>query len=185
MHIQRIVRTGVIAAVYVALCLLLAPLSFGVVQVRFAEALTLLPVFCPEAVIGVSLGCFLANFFASSPLDMVVGTAATLLAALATRALRNVRVKGLPLLAALPPVLFNALIVGAELTFLAYPTAAAAGGVPAAVWLANMGSVGAGQLVSCCGLGLLLVWAVGRQPALQKALGAPARQAPPRGRRVQ
>ena len=60
MSVQKMVRAAVIAAVYVALCLVLAPLSFGPVQIRFAEALTLLPVLCPEAVLGVTLGCFLS-----------------------------------------------------------------------------------------------------------------------------
>lgn len=163
MKIKRLTRAAVIAALYVALCLALAPLSFGTVQIRFAEALTLLPILCPEAILGVTVGCFLSNMIASSPVDMVVGTLATLLAALATYALRNVRVKGLPVASCLPPVLLNALIVGAELTLLYYPK-----GSPAAIWLMNMASVGIGQVVSCMVVGLLLVWMIEKQPALRK-----------------
>ena len=170
MSIQKMVRAAAIAAVYVALCLVLAPLSFGPVQVRFAEALTLLPVLCPEAVVGVTVGCLLANMLASAPVDMVVGTLATLAAALLTRRLRGVRWKRLPgvlselpLAASLPPVLINAVAVGTELTFLYFPRPAAP-----ALYLFNMASVGAGQLISCCGLGLLLVWAIQKSPALQK-----------------
>ena len=163
MNIRKIVRAGLIAAVYVALCLALAPLSYGPVQVRVSEALTLLPVLCPEAVIGVTLGCLIANLFTGMWLDVVVGTTATLLAALATRRLRNVRFKGLPVAASLPPVLFNAVLVGAELTLLYLPA-----GSPFAAYAINMASVGAGQLVSCCGLGLLLVWAIERNPALNR-----------------
>lgn len=172
---QTIARAAVIAAVYVALCLVFAPFSFGPVQVRLAEALTLLPILCPEAVLGVTVGCFLSNLIASAPIDMVVGTAATLLAALATRKLRHMRWHprrravgaaqnpGLPLAASLPPVLFNAVIVGAELTLLYFPAGAGIG-----IYLMNMLSVGVGQLVSCCGLGLLLIWSIERKPALRK-----------------
>lgn len=163
MPVRKLVRAAVIAAVYVALCLVLAPLSFGPVQIRLAEALTLLPVLCPEAVLGVALGCFLSNMIASAPVDMVVGTAATLAAALLTRKLRGARVKGLPLWASLPPVLINAVVVGIELTLLYFPPAS-----PAGVYALNMLSVGAGQLVSCCVLGLLLVWGIERSPALRR-----------------
>lgn len=165
MSIKKLVRAAVIAAVYVALCLVLAPLSFGPVQIRFAEALTLLPVLFPEAVLGVTLGCFLSNMLASAPVDMVVGTAATLCAALLTRKLRNHCIKGLPIWASLPPVLINAVVVGAELTILYFSPAS-----PAGVYLFNMLSVGAGQVVSCCGLGLLLVWAIRRNKGLRRLL---------------
>ncbi len=165
MSVKRMVRAAVIAAVYVALCLVLAPLSFGPVQIRFAEALTLLPVLFPEAVVGVTLGCFLANLLASAPVDMVVGTVATLCAALLTRRLRHVCVKGLPVWASLPPVLINAVVVGAELTILYFSP-----GSPVGVYLFNMLSVGAGQVVSCCGLGLLLVWAIRRSASLRRLL---------------
>ncbi len=165
MPVKRLVRAAVIAAVYVTLCLVLAPLSFGPVQIRFAEALTLLPVLFPEAVIGVTLGCFLSNLIASAPVDMVVGTAATLAAALLTRRLRHLRFKGLPLAASLPPVLLNAVVVGAELTILYFSPAS-----PLGIYLVNMLSVGAGQLVSCCVLGLLLVFAIEKSPALRRVL---------------
>lgn len=158
---KQLARGAIIAALYLALTLVFAPISFGVVQVRLAEALTLLVVLCPEAVAGVVVGCFLANMAASAPLDMVVGTLATLLAALASRALRGVRWKGLAIPAALPPVVFNAVIVGAELTALYAPQWLAP------VFLANMLSVGAGQLVSC-GVGVLLVWVVEKNPTLDR-----------------
>ncbi|MDL2294245.1 QueT transporter family protein [Ruminococcaceae bacterium OttesenSCG-928-D13] len=169
---RQLVRAALIAALYAALCLALAPLSYGPVQVRLAEALTLLPVLCAEAVPGVAIGCFFANLLGGAPIDMLVGTGATLAAALLSRRLREVRWprstrgghKGLPIAAALPPVLLNALIVGAELTLLYFPA-----GSPAAVWLANMASVGAGQLISC-GLGVALVWLVERQPTLHRLL---------------
>lgn len=163
MKVQKLVRAALIAAVYVTLCLVLQPISYGPVQVRVAEALTLLPLLCPEAVVGVTLGCFIANLFSGVPLDVIVGTLATLLAALATRKLRKVRLRNLPLLAAAPPVLFNALMVGAELTFLYFPAGSGVG-----IWLYNMLTVGVGQLVSCYLLGVPLVWFIERTPALHR-----------------
>lgn len=102
-----------IAAVYTVLCLVLQPFSYGAVQVRVAEAFCLLPVFGAEYIVGVTLGCLLANLLGSTMVDVVFGTAATLIACLATYALRNVRWKGLAIPASFPPVIANALIVGA------------------------------------------------------------------------
>ena len=157
---RKIALAALIAAVYAVLCLALAPFSYGPVQVRIAEALTLLPVLCAEAVPGVAVGCLLANLFTGSVWDMVIGTAATLAAALCTRALRNIRVRNLPALSALPPVLFNALAIGAMLTWLYYSAHS-----PVGVWLFNMLTVGAGQLVSCAA-GLVMVYAIEKNPAL-------------------
>lgn len=161
--VVRLVRTALIAAIYVALSLIFAPASSSPVQVRISEALTLLPILCPEAIAGVAVGCFLTNMLLSAPIDMVVGTAATLLAALATRRLRHLRWHGLPLAACLPPVLFNAVIVGVELTLLYFPA-----GSGAAIYLMNMLTVGIGQVISCCILGILLVWSIEKTPALKK-----------------
>lgn len=159
--VRKMTRAAIIAAVYVALCLALPMLSYGPVQVRFSEALTLLPVLCPEAVIGLTVGCFIANLFGGMPADMIFGTLATLLASLVTYVLRAKRTKkGLAIVPALPPVLFNAVIVGAELSWLFLPA-----GAPAVAWLANMLSVGIGQLVSC-GLGVVLVWAIEKNPVV-------------------
>lgn len=164
MRVQKLVRAAVIAAVYATLCLVLQPISYGAVQLRVAEALTLLPVFCPEAVAGVTLGCLIANLLGGSVPDMVFGTLATGLAALCTRALRGVRVKKLPLASAAPPVVFNAVVLGIMFTVMA------GGGVE--MLLFNMATVGAGQLLSCCLLGLPLVWLVERTPALHRLFSA-------------
>lgn len=156
--LKRMVFASVIAATYTALSLVLAPISFGQVQLRAAEALTVLPLFSPCAVWGVTLGCFLTNVVGLATganvaglVDVFVGTAATLAAALLTRALRGVRWKGLPVLATLPPVLVNAIAVGAELYLVLAP------GSGVLVLLGFMGSVGLGQLGACTVLGLLLV----------------------------
>lgn len=165
--VQRLVRCAVIAAVYVVLCLVLAPFSYGVIQVRIAEALCLLPVFGAEYIIGVTLGCFLANLFGSTIIDVVFGTIATLLACLVTYRLRNVRIKGLAIPASLPPVLFNAVIVGIEITIFFTDYTA----MSAPVWLlclTNGITVGIGELISCTILGVALVKLIESNTALKQ-----------------
>lgn len=162
--VARLVRCAVIAAVYVVLCLALAPFSYGAVQVRIAEALCLLPVFGAEYIVGVTLGCFLANLLGSTVIDVVFGTLATLLACLVTYKLRNVRVKGLAIPASLPPVVFNMLIVGAfEITFFfsdAAPTVALAA--------FNAVAVGIGEIISCTIVGVALVKLVESNEGLKR-----------------
>ena len=97
--VRKLARCAVVAALYVALCLGLAPFSYGAVQVRVAEALCLLPLFGPEYILGVTLGCALANLLGSTMIDVVFGTLATFLACLCTYAVRHARVGGL----AIPP----------------------------------------------------------------------------------
>ena len=93
---RRMAAAAVLAAAYCAVSLALAPLSFGAVQMRVSEAFTLLPVFSPAAIWGVTLGCALSNALGSSMglIDVVFGTSATLIAALMSYALRNMRIHG-------------------------------------------------------------------------------------------
>lgn len=116
-----------IAALYTASTLLLAPLSYGPLQLRVAEALTLLPVLTPTAPIGLTVGCIIANAIGVATgsnscgvADILFGSLATLLAAFVTRWLRNITIgkAKLPILAALAPPIFNGLIVGAELALI-------------------------------------------------------------------
>ena len=162
--VARLVRCAVIAAVYVVLCLALAPFSYGAVQVRIAEALCLLPVFGAEYIVGVTLGCFLANLLGSTVIDVVFGTLATLLACLVTYKLRNVRIKGLAIPASLPPVVFNMIIVGAfEITFFF------SDGAPTAALAAfNAVTVGIGEIISCTVLGVALVKLIESNDSLHK-----------------
>lgn len=162
MKLRPLVRAAVIAALYVTLCLAFAPISYGALQIRVSEAFALLPVLCPEAVLGVTLGCFLANMIASNPVDMVVGTSATLLAALATRKLRNVRWRKLAILPSLPPVVFNALIIGALITY--FETSFSGFFWP--VFGFNAATVGLGQLISCSVLGVALVRFIESKPGV-------------------
>ena len=166
MSVKRLVRCAVIAALYVVLCLVLQPFSYGAVQVRVAEAFCLLPVFGTEYIIGVTLGCFLANLLGSTVIDVIFGTLATLLACVVTYKLRDVRFKGLALAASLPPVLFNAVIIGIEIAVL-FPDPSSS----APLWVAcvsNGISVGIGELISCTVLGVLLVKIIETNAALRK-----------------
>ena len=105
---RRLVVAAVIAALYAALTLLPYSLSYGPIQFRFAEALTVLPFLLPEAVPGLFIGCLVANLFSPYGLpDIVFGSLATLLAALVTVRCRK------SWLAPLPPVIFTGLIIGA------------------------------------------------------------------------
>ena len=164
LSVHSLVRCAVIAAVYVVVCLVLAPFSYGAIQVRVAEALCLLPVFGAEYIVGVTLGCFLANLLGSTVIDVVFGTLATLLACLLTYKLRDIRVKGLAIPASLPPVVFNMIIVGAfEITFFfsdGAPTAALA--------VFNAVTVGIGELISCTILGVALVKLIESNAGLNK-----------------
>lgn len=158
-----------IAAIYATISLALAPISFGAVQFRISEAMTMLPVFDPITILGVTLGCLVTNLVGFMTganilgwLDIIFGTAATLIAAVLTWLLRDIRFKGLPVLAAIPPVLTNAVIIGLELCYLI------AGEFNWPVFLANAVSVGAGQVVSCFVLGLPLVWCLQRNGLYKK-----------------
>lgn len=136
---------AIIAALYAALTLGFQAISYGAVQFRVSEAMTLLPVLFPEAVPGLAVGCLISNLFnpmGATIYDVVFGTLATLLAALLTH-----RIKGSIWLRALPPVLCNAVIIGLVLTY-AY-------GIDL-LWM-NMLTVGIGQAVVCYGLGVPLV----------------------------
>ncbi|MDD3429221.1 MAG: QueT transporter family protein [Oscillospiraceae bacterium] len=162
MTAKKMVRAAMIAVVYTVISLVFAPLAYGAIQVRFSEALTLLPIFTPDAILGVTLGCFLTNMIGSSPIDMVFGTLATLLAALCTYKARNLRIKGLPLAAAVPPILINAVIVGAEITYFFMPEQASL-----SLLLFNMATVGLGQIISCGVIGVALTKVIEKVPALR------------------
>ena len=110
--------SAMVAAAYAALTIALAPISYGAVQFRVSEALTILPFFIPGTVWGLYVGCILANLFTGNVFDIVFGSLATLLAGLLTaRFGRGGNTVKNRLLACLMPVLFNAVIVGAVITW--------------------------------------------------------------------
>ncbi len=148
-----LVQSALIAAVYAALTYVSSAmgLAYGNVQFRLSEALTILPVFTPAAIPGLAVGCLISNL--GSPYmiaDMIFGTLATLLAAVCTRLLRKVCIKGVPFLSPLPPVIFNGLIVGLEISYF-MPD-----GFEFVAFLTFAASVAAGELVVCYLLGLPL-----------------------------
>lgn len=147
---------AMIAAVYAVVTLLLQPISFGALQLRASEALTLLPVLFPEAVGGLALGCAISNLIGVATganicgiADVFFGTAATLGAAILSRVLREYTWHGLPILSALMPVVFNGVIIGAELSIVL--------GLP--FWLCVL-EVAGGEALAVFALGLPLTKAL-------------------------
>lgn len=144
---------AIIAAVYAVLTLILPIPAFTGIQVRLSEALTVLPFLFPATAPGLVIGCFIANLFSPYSLDVIFGTAATLIACILTRHMPN------RYLAPLPPVLCNAVIVGAECAW--YQV----GGFGPAFWPAyafNAFTVGFGELLACYILGSVLLAALPR-----------------------
>lgn len=149
--INFIVTGALIAAAYAGLTFLsnVFSLAYGPIQFRVSEVLTLLPIFTPAAIPGVTVGCFIANIASFNAVDMIFGTAATLIAALLTYAFRSIKFKGLPLLAMLPPVIVNAVVIGLELAFFYLP-----GGYSFWGFVISGVQVGAGELAVCYALGI-------------------------------
>lgn len=119
---QRIVRTAIIAALYAVITLALAPISYGSVQFRISEIMVLLAFFDPFYIGGLTLGCFIANILGPNGLpDVIFGTIATFISVYAismTSKYVNNNNKAL-FIASLWPTIFNGLIVGAELSYIA------------------------------------------------------------------
>ena len=151
---RRLALAGLIAALYAAATLILPIPQYMGVQFRVAEALTVLPFLFPEAIPGLAVGCFLANLLGSPiMLDWIFGTLATLLAALWTRRMPNLY------LAALPPVVCNAAIVGAEIAW--FTVQSGEGTFWPAYGLSAL-TVGLGELAACYLLGVPLAKMLGK-----------------------
>jgi len=139
----KLTQSAAIAALYVVLTVIFAPISFGEMQVRISEALTILPLFTPAAIPGLFVGCLLGNLLGGAiPLDVIFGSVATLIGAVGGYLLRKNR-----WLVPLPTVLANAVIVPFVLRY-GY-------GVELPVLL-MAAYVAVGEIVSCYGLGELL-----------------------------
>lgn len=148
-------RGAAVAAVYAALCAVLHPISYGPVQFRVAEAMTVLPFVMPEAVPGLVIGCAIANMFGGyGVIDILLGSLATLIAASATRRAPN------RLMAAAAPVASNGVIVGAYLAHLSDMSLAA-----------SICYVALGEAGVCFGLGIPLLRAAERSGALRRRTG--------------
>ncbi|MBQ7334276.1 MAG: QueT transporter family protein [Clostridia bacterium] len=145
-RVRFITYSAIIAALYVILTGLSAVLHLasGPIQIRLAEALTVLPVFTPTAIPGLFLGCVLANFLTGSLIwDVVFGSFATLIGAIGTYFLR----KKSKYLAALPPIVSNMLIVPAVLQYVY--------GEEQVYWILML-TVGVGEILSAGVCGLIL-----------------------------
>ena len=164
----QMVLAAMVAAVYTVLTVFLPIPQYGEVQFRVAECMTLLPFLFPWAAPGLVVGCFLANLLGSPfVLDWVFGTLATAIACFLTARAPN------KWLAALPPVICNAVIVGAEIA------GSATGGFNGAFWAAfgpSALSGGAGELAVCLLLGVPLLAVLPKVKALRGVM-APSRLA--------
>ena len=137
-------QAAMIAAIYVVLTVVGASLAFGEVQIRFAEALTILPVFTPAAIPGLFVGCLIGNTLGGAILpDIIFGSLATLIGAFGTYLLRDKN----KWLAPLPPIIANTIIVPFVLAYVYHLE----GGIPY-----FMLTVGIGEVISCGILGMLL-----------------------------
>ena len=154
--VKGIAFGGVIAALYVVLTFVSQAfgLASGAIQVRLSEALTIAPVFTASAVPGLTVGCVLANLLTGcAPWDVVFGSLATLLGAIGTRLLKNK-----PYLAWIPPVVANVAIVPLVLQKVY--------GLTDAWWYLAL-TVGAGEVIACGILGMLLYHAVKKSNQLK------------------
>ena len=145
---KKVVIAAMIAAIYAVLTIVLAPISYGPIQVRLSEALTVLPALTPMGIPGLFVGCIVANIISPYGLvDLVLGSLATLIAAIA-----SYKLKDHPWLVPLPPVISNGLIIGSMLHF-SY-------GVPNLQ--ACMGWVALGEFLACYVIGMPLLKLLGR-----------------------
>ena len=141
---RYLVHAAIIAAIYVVLTLVFAPISYGetLIQIRISEALTVLPFFTPAAIPGLFIGCIISNLFSPvGAIDAVVGSLATLLAAYLSYKMSK------KFLVPLPPVIINGLVVGAMLHYVYnFPL------------MMSILSVTIGQIVACYGLGSIVLF---------------------------
>ena len=163
---RRMIHGAMIAALYVALTYsqnLLIPGSASMAsQFRAAEALCVLALFTPAAIPGLAVGTFLFNitYAQALPLDFLVGTLATLLAVISMGACRKLTVKGFPLVSLLMPAIFNALLVGWELSVY----------IGGAFWF-NAATVAIGEAAVLLTLGSALYYALRIRGLDQKLFG--------------
>lgn len=153
---KQLVSAALIAALYAVLTYVSAALglAYGNIQFRLSEALNVLALFTPAAIPGLTIGCIISNI--ASPfgiLDVIVGSIATLLASTTIYFLGKLKIKKSCLLSPLPPAIFNALLVGLEIT-LFMPS----GTATFTAFLISAVEVGIGELAVCFILGLPLYY---------------------------
>lgn len=153
--IKRMSINAVVAALYVALTMISYPIAFGMVQVRVAEALVLLCFFRKDYIVGLTLGCLIANCFSFSPFDILFGTMATLISCIGIAYMKNL------LLASVIPVVVNGFVVGAELYFI----------LEEPFWL-SVGFVALGEAIAIIVLGYTMFMIFGRKKYFQNLISA-------------
>lgn len=161
-NVRKIVICGVVAAIYVVLTVALSGISYGGVQFRVAEALMLLCLFRKEYCVALSVGCFVSNMFSPMPVDMLIGTSATVVAVIPMYFVGKIYDKN-PLAAlvtaSLFPVISNGIIVGLELNyFFDLPL------------LLSMAQVAAGEIVCVTILGTILFEIIGKNKQFMRII---------------
>jgi len=155
-------RSAIIAALYFTLTYFLQPISFGPLQFRVAEMLTILPIFMPEAIVRITLGCALANLLSTFGwYDIIFGTLASFAASVATRLLwRRLKVgeKAKLAFSLLPPIVFNAIAL--PLIWLIFASDIA--------FFINMGAIALSQTGAVCFLGIPLYYAIKNTKIISK-----------------
>lgn len=153
--IRFIVYNGIVAALYIVLTYFLAPISYGPLQARISEAMTVFPIFSLNMIPGLTIGCLVSNLINPDnlgPVDIIGGTLATLIAGIFSRIIGKKNMW----LGIIPPIVANGIIVGGYLPFLLFDTV---------TWqevLLTMLSVAAGEAVVLVVIGLPLVAVIGK-----------------------
>ena len=164
--IKNMVLISAIAALYTTISIVFAPISYGPFQFRISETLTVLPIFSPIAIFGLTIGCVVSNLYGvvvdategAMPIDILIGSLATFLAAFLTYLIGKTDSKTIKyILGPLPAVVVNAIIIGGEITFFG-------GGS----FLFNAFNVGLGQLGVCYILGIPLMFALYKNDLYKK-----------------
>ena len=160
LNTRQIALNGIVAGLYAAVTILTASFAYGNIQFRISEALMMLLLFEPSLTVGLTIGCLIANLFSTvSVLDIIIGTAATLLACLLTTRIKK------PWLAPLPTILVNAVMVGAMLSWLYMPAEEFWSGL-----LVFGAEVGAGEAAVLYVLGLPLYYGMKKTGFIDKLL---------------
>ena len=153
---KNLTLTMIFAMLYFGLTVIFTSASYEAVQFRVSEALTVLPIFNPAAIFGLTVGCFFSNIYgvfknaveSSMPIDILIGSLATFLAAVLTNLIGTINSKKIKyLIGPLPAVLIKALVVGYEITFF-----------NGEKFFYNFLNVGFGQFVVCYALGVPLMF---------------------------
>lgn len=157
-RVRYMAQAGVIAAIYVVLTIFISAfnLASGAIQFRISEALCVLPYFTSAAIPGLAIGCFLANLITGATIwDIIFGTLATLIGAVFSYKLRKNR-----FLVTLPPVIANAVIIPFVLFYgYGFKSAWIVGGMDLSIPFYVV-TVGAGEIISICILGSILLTAL-------------------------